>query len=250
VTLNEGAEGLTNAQVDRLGERLRAGAPSEDDLRLLDKYRRSFADAYGHVVGIVRDGLNLSPTGRPAKSTSSIRDKLIRESVRLSQMQDIAGCRVVVEDVTKQDNAVEALAAQFPYVKVLDRRERPSHGYRAVHLVVHHADKPVEIQVRSVLQHLWAELSEKLADVYDPAIKYGGGPEEVRGALARISEGLGQRDSLWRQVELLKPRAYSILEPQIRESIEQLEGEMREIDLEMREAFETAIRDWPKPGEA
>jgi len=48
--------------------------------------------------------------------------------------------------------------------------------------------KPIEIQVRTPLQHLWAELSEKSSDVFDPAIKYGGGPDEWRNLLTRSSE--------------------------------------------------------------
>ena len=45
----------------------------------------------------------------------------------------------------------------------------------------------VEIQIRSRLQHLWAELSEKFSDVVDPAIKYGGGRENIRGLLTASS---------------------------------------------------------------
>src|SRR2546422_4790511 len=76
---------LSKTQVDRLGDRLRKGGISETDLRLLDSYRRSFAEAYECVVRRIRDQLKLEPTGRPAKSTTSIVDKLQRESVRLSQ---------------------------------------------------------------------------------------------------------------------------------------------------------------------
>jgi hypothetical protein len=39
---------FTNAQIDRLGERLRVSEPSEADLRLLDDYRRSFTEPYGY----------------------------------------------------------------------------------------------------------------------------------------------------------------------------------------------------------
>ena len=31
-----------------------------------------------------------------------------------------------------------------------------------------------------MLQHLWAEMSEKLSDVIDPSIKYGGGEEYIQ----------------------------------------------------------------------
>jgi putative GTP pyrophosphokinase len=63
---------LTKTQVDRLGDRLRKGNITEADLRLLDQYRRSFSEAYEGVVEAIRTQLALEPTGRPAKSTTSI----------------------------------------------------------------------------------------------------------------------------------------------------------------------------------
>jgi len=48
--------------------------------------------------------------------------------------------------------------------------------------------KPIEIQIRTALQHLWAEFSEKMSDIVDPSIKYGGGPEDVKALLTEYSE--------------------------------------------------------------
>ena len=105
-------------------------------------------------------------------------------------MQDIAGCRVVVSDVLEQDQFVASLKAGFPEASVMDRRDNPSHGYRAVHVIVEIAGKPIEIQVRSALQHLWAEVSEKSSDVLDPTIKYGGGTDSWRGFLTNSSHSV------------------------------------------------------------
>jgi hypothetical protein len=161
---------LTKNQIHRLGERLRRGQISEDDLRLLDTYRRAFADVYEMVIETIRQHLALEPTGRPAKSTTSVIEKLRRESIRLTQMQDIAGCRLIVADIEAQDRLVEQLARLFPETTTTDRRQ--------------------------TLQHLWAELSEKLSDVIDPAIKYGGGTNETRTLLAATSELVGHTETL------------------------------------------------------
>src|SRR5438552_3337035 len=66
-------------------------------------------------------------------------------------------------------------------------REQPSHGYRAVHVIPVVEGRPIEIQVRTYLQQRWAEVSEKYSDVVDPALKYGGGPEEARSLLADVA---------------------------------------------------------------
>jgi ppGpp synthetase/RelA/SpoT-type nucleotidyltranferase len=103
-------------------------------------------------------------------------------------MQDIAGCRILVSDPLTQDRTVDDLLHLFPDAQVFDRRERPSHGYRAVHVVVTLRQRSVEIQVRTRLQHLWAELSEKLADHLGNEVKYGGGPAPIKELLQQCSK--------------------------------------------------------------
>lgn len=117
--------GLSKTQVDRLGDRLRKGNITEADLRLLDQYRRSFTEAYESVASAIRKELGLEPTGRPAKSTTSISDKLRRESIRLGQIQDIAGCRLIVTDIAAQDSVVQSLTSLFEHTTVSDRRAKP-----------------------------------------------------------------------------------------------------------------------------
>ena len=186
---------VSKTQIDRLGDRLKVGSHTESDLRLLDDYRRSFGEAYELVVRTIRQRGEF-PTGRLAKSTVSIVEKLRREKIRLSQMQDIAGCRVVVMNVLEQDQFVSTLKADFPEANVIDRRDNPSHGYRAVHIIAEVSGKPIEIQVRSSLQHLWAELSEKSSDVLDPTIKYGGGTDEWRNHLTGLSVLVANHDEI------------------------------------------------------
>ena len=61
--------------------------------------RRSFAEAFEIVIGKIQNELALEPTERAEKSTPSIVEKLRRESIRLTQIQDIAGCRLIVPDI-------------------------------------------------------------------------------------------------------------------------------------------------------
>jgi hypothetical protein len=182
---------LSKTQIDRLGDRIKRGHITEEDLRLLDRYRRSFTPAYEVVVGAVRHKLSLEPTGRPAKSTISIIDKLKRESIRLTQIQDIAGCRIVIADIAEQESVIKSLTGLFPQAAVIDRRAKPSHGYRAVHVVVKQERKVIEIQVRTSFQHIWAEMSEKYSD-HDPLIKYGGGNEGLKRYLQKLSDTIAE----------------------------------------------------------
>ncbi|HEX8130634.1 MAG TPA: hypothetical protein VF527_16155 [Pyrinomonadaceae bacterium] len=235
------AKELTKSQIDRLGDRLKKGNITEADLRLLDSYRRSFTAAYEIVVGTIRQDLALEPTGRPAKSTTSISEKLRRESIRLTQIQDIAGCRLTVADIAEQDSVVQSLTNLFEKTTIVDRRERPSHGYRAVHVIVSSLDKMIEIQVRTSLQHLWAELSEKLSDIVDPAVKYGAGDEKARAILTEASSLVIRMESFERRVAETKAQLSS--EGKLTGVTKQKVAEIEECQPSMRQDIFEILRD-------
>lgn len=180
----------------------------------------------------MRSEVGLEPTGRPAKSTSSIIDKLRRESIRLTQMQDIAGCRLVAPDLIAQELIAHRLGHLFEKSSVVDRRLRPSHGYRAVHVIASVRGRPVEVQLRTELQHMWAELSEKLSDVFDPSIKYGGGPPDLRVWLLEFSGGIGRFENLARG---RSPSKIQAMKRQLREVIEQLLAQLSKLKESRRD---------------
>lgn len=88
--------------------------------------------------------------------------------------------------------------------KVVDRRADPSHGYRALHVIVSIRSVPVEIQVRTPLQHQWADLFEKLADKIGRGIRYGEPPdrcwltEAEREALSKTKQAINDLEYLLR----------------------------------------------------
>lgn len=177
---------LTKSQIDRLGDRLKNAPPTDADLNELHEYRSTFSVSLDIVRTKLRE-LGLPPTGRP-KTNASIIAKLRRQPIRLSRMQDVAGCRVVVQDVRIQDEALADVRNAFLTASVVDRRLKPSFGYRAVHIIVRAEDKPVEVQLRTWYQHDWAEISEKLSDKFGLDVKYGGGPYEVHSFLHELSD--------------------------------------------------------------
>jgi ppGpp synthetase/RelA/SpoT-type nucleotidyltranferase len=187
----------------------------------------------------IRQTIQLEPTGRPAKSTTSIIEKLSRETIRLTQMQDIAGCRLVVRDVSAQNEVVGRLKGALQKALVIDRRKEPSYGYRALHIVATARGKPIEIQIRTDLQHLWAQLSEKLSDVLDPAIKYGGGDSHIRKLLSKLSDALAGLES--GEQQLLAAEGL-IAETQPKGNVHRLHEEL----LEMRKNLASANADLRK----
>ena len=204
---------LSTSQVQRLGERLRKSVTPED-LALLRELRESYRPVLDAVVADVRqvvaDADVVVQVGtRPAKTTRSIIAKLHRERTNLARMQDIAGCRFVVPRMVDQNAVVIGLAGRHQDWRVDDLRVTPHHGYRAVHLITPRP-RSVEVQVRTIVQDVWASVSEALDRQYE-GFKYGRGPGEwvqrLREGSARIAaweaEG-GPDDEL-----LLKPRAFA-----------------------------------------
>lgn len=188
------AAGMRKADVDRLGEAMRQRDLDDAEVDLFSSYRASFLPALADVRGVLRDVGSLHVTERQKTLWATVA-KLRRSTARLSQVQDIAGCRVVVSDTHAQNVLTERLITARPEWRLFDRRYRPSHEYRAVHVVASSGRLPVEIQIRTELQHVWAELSEAWDRVYQ-GVKYGSGPEKVLDMLALASSVVSEVESL------------------------------------------------------
>jgi len=123
------------------------------------------------------------------KRLSSIAIKLEQNpTMRLTQMQDIGGCRAVMLKVGEVDKLVkiyEVARAKNPdrgavLVAKTNYVERPKHdGYRGVHLIMkfqsrgkpEYNGQKIEIQIRSTLQHAWATAVETSQTFTGQALK-------------------------------------------------------------------------------
>ena len=76
----------------------------------------------------------------------------------------------------EQDALVASILELWPDAAVIDRREIPSHGYRAVHVVPKIQGHSVEIQVRTIYQDTWAQMMERFGDIWGREVRYGGQP--------------------------------------------------------------------------
>lgn len=175
-------DGLSKGAIDRIGTRLRdAEHPDPADVAWYVEWSATFEEALRETLAVVgaaadRAGVLLDQKTARIKQLYSIVAKLRRGHPRLSSIDDIAGCRAVVE----READVNALVLQLATARVKrvrDYRKRDRNGYRAVHLtLVNDAGQTVELQLRTEIQHVWAGLSERRAALVGHAVKYGGGP--------------------------------------------------------------------------
>jgi ppGpp synthetase/RelA/SpoT-type nucleotidyltranferase len=83
------------------------------------------------------------------------------------------------------------VASNARIVRVRDYIEEPKDdGYRAVHVIVRHRDRKIEVQLRTQTQHEWAYTVESVAARIGLDIKSGGGPAPVRDWFAAVSEAM------------------------------------------------------------
>jgi hypothetical protein len=132
-------------------------------------------------------------TAARPKRISSIRRKLRRLTINLEQINDIAGCRAVLDDMASVNALIEICENDFPHV-VRQRypyiNEPKRDGYRSHHLVFDFevaAGDPqlscrrVELQIRTRLQHSWATAVEAVGLYRGEEMKQGeGDPDWLR----------------------------------------------------------------------
>jgi hypothetical protein len=96
--------------------------------------------------------------------------------------------------------------------------------------------------VRSSLQHLWAELSEKLSDVVDPAIKYGGGDEEFRQMLEEASTSVAKVEEWEKRITTINlPRLTKELPASVQEGVASVLEHISILKRDFAEIFQRVI---------
>jgi len=148
--------------------------------------------------------------------------KLTRLSVRLTQLQDIGGLRIIVDSNQDIDRLytelIDRIESQnkFKIIRTVDYREkgRDITGYRAVHIILYRQGYKLELQIRSRIQHYWAESIERTSVIYGYHLKEQEGAPYVISYFKKLSDifyeiEAGREPSAAQKIEIDKLRQKS-----------------------------------------
>ncbi len=198
-------DALTKSQVNKAGKKLRGiYGPEPIDVKfqafseaykVLLRYRASHQRpltkaTMGLRSRVVTVGCERVEVSQRLKRIPTIVDKLNREpKMQLGTMQDIGGCRAILENIDEIRRVQKRLKNKA--IRVYDYIEKPrDSGYRGVHVVVVYDDRMTEVQLRTGLMHQWAYTVERLSGRLGVDLKGGHGPEPVLLWLKAVSEAM------------------------------------------------------------
>jgi hypothetical protein len=198
--------------VDRAGQVLRnpsrfALTAVVDAVQVLDNWRASHAFPLNTFQVVLRNrAREIDPSALIAqrlKRVPSVLKKLSdRRTMRLSQMQDIGGCRAVVRTLSQLGQLQELYLARRSANQLVGSKdyvaEPRDSGYRSIHLIYRYQSGRsakravfnghlIELQLRTQVQHAWATTVETVGTVISQALKSNEGPAEWLSLLRHVS---------------------------------------------------------------
>lgn len=201
----------TNNQVDKSGNFLAknksCGMDKNQIISIFNNWRKSHAYPMHIMMMTLKNiarGLDKNAICfQRLKRVHSIIYKLKRYTIKLSQMQDIAGCRIIMPNIELTREMSDIFIGRKKKHKRIKKRginyinnPKPD-GYRGIHLVYEYNStnkgakiyngKMVEIQIRSQLQHSWATAVETVDLFSDQKLKFGNGDSDWERFFALMS---------------------------------------------------------------
>ena len=200
---------FSRGDVTRAGKILAAEGPAGLDTDWATEVLTNWRAIHGYPLNTfqatLRDKLRFIDTsavvGQRLKRAPSVLAKLRRfRTMKLPQMQDIAGLRAIVSSLYKVRRLHQNyLDSRFEHFLVNEKdytQEPKDDGYRSIHLVYEYESRRtpfynglhVELQLRSKLQHAWATAVETVDAFMGEAIK-AGRPTEQWGKFFLAASG-------------------------------------------------------------
>ncbi len=129
------------------------------------------------------------------KRLPTLIEKLGREPGNVTQMHDLGGVRAVLPGLRDVYVVRRRLLKSWTIIKERDYIDTPKEdGYRALHLIVRRHGYPIEVQLRTLLQDLWANTVEERSRESGVGFKFGQGDADERHRLRLIAEILASLD--------------------------------------------------------
>lgn len=196
---------LSKTRIDKAGLAL-AKAKFKDEVDFIeleeafDEYRKAHLKPLSETTLEIQRMLGSFGTdyyiAQRLKRKPQIVRKLNRLSVRLTQLQDIGGSRIIVPKNNDVDAVLAFLleksrfGAGFNIEKTTDYRERgrDDTGYRSLHVILERDGVNLELQIRSRIQHYWAESIERTSVIYGHHLKENEGAPEVIEYFRHLSD--------------------------------------------------------------
>jgi len=187
---------LSRSKIDKAGEQLAKETWTTADQYLeseliFDEYRKLHIEPLTEITIKLQSWLiefnEDFYIAQRIKRKPQILRKLNRFSSRLSQLQDLGGVRIIFEKNIYIDKFIDFIKNKlskrhyFSIDRITDYREkgRDDSGYRAVHLILIHKEMKIELQLRSRIQHNWAERIERTSIIYGHYLKELKGDQQI-----------------------------------------------------------------------
>ena len=196
---------ISKTKIDKAGKIL-AGhvVVSDDDFieyeEYFDEYRKQHLSPLTETTLEFQTWLNNYGKGyylaQRLKRKPQIIRKLDRLHVRLTQLQDIGGLRIIVDTNMDVDELYHFIENKIKESKVLSihkvtdyrAKGRDDTGYRALHLILNVHEYKIELQIRSKIQHYWAEGIERTSVIYGYRLKESEGSFSVLSYFKNLSD--------------------------------------------------------------
>jgi ppGpp synthetase/RelA/SpoT-type nucleotidyltranferase len=161
------------------------------------------------------------------KRLESIKSKLrVQPMMKLSQMQDIAGCRAVLPSVgaVRELERLYRSSTDFSHVLKSSGKdyivEPKTSGYRGIHLIYRynlrhpspHDGQQIEIQLRTKLQHTWATAVEAAGTFTNQALKSSQGSADWQRFFALMGSYIAHLESCAKVPETARLNVAAILQ--------------------------------------
>lgn len=129
------------------------------------------------------------------KRLDTLVGKLARERGNVTQMQDIGGVRAVLPSLQHVYVVRRRLLKSWGIIRERDYIAEPkSSGYRALHLIVRRKGHPIEVQLRTIGQDVWANTVEETGRQFNVDLKFGAGDESFHRLFLAMAELIASFD--------------------------------------------------------